>query len=120
MESNSELHQSKVRAGMLSIRSERNGTIHRIALEGELDLANADKLETALDAALAGSRRVVLDMAALTFIDSTGIALLVAALGHEGSEDRLRFVPSQSLAVTRVLEITGVDSRLPCADGASL
>ena len=120
MESNGQLQRSRVRTSMLSIRSERNGTTHRIALEGELDLASADALEAELDAALAGGSRVVLDMAELTFIDSTGIALLVAALGRAGDEGQLGFLPSRSLAVNRVLQVTGVDSRLPRADGALL
>jgi anti-anti-sigma factor len=60
---------------------------------------------------------VVLDMTGLEFIDSTGIALLVATLSRDDAEDpRVRFVPSAALAVTRVLDLTGVGERLPLAD----
>jgi anti-sigma B factor antagonist len=107
-----------IRAGLLSIQSQRRGDVHLIALEGELDLANTEALEGALEQALAGGEHaVVIDMAALTFIDSTGIALLIATLGRVEDSDRLRFVPSQAPAVVRVLEVTGVDQRLPFVDG---
>ena len=107
-----------VRAGLLSIQSQRRGDVHLIALEGELDLANAEALEGELEQALGGGdHAVVVDMAALTFIDSTGIALLIATVGRVEDSDRLRFVPSQAPAVVRVLEVTGVDQRLPFVDG---
>jgi anti-sigma B factor antagonist len=109
-----------VRAGLLSIQSRRDGEVHLIELEGELDLANAEALEDELGQALEGGEHgVVVDMAALTFIDSTGIALLITTLSRPEAEGRLRFVPSQAPGVTRVLEITGVDRRLPFADGSA-
>jgi anti-anti-sigma factor len=65
--------------------SERNGRRHTIGLSGELDLATApdvaDELErveaTAVDI-------VVLDLSGLTFIDSTGIRLVLAAHRRAG------------------------------------
>jgi anti-anti-sigma factor len=99
---------------------ERHGDTRVLMLEGELDLANAGLLETELGEALGdGACRIVVDMRRLEFIDSTGIALLVAALGQDGDAGRLRFVPSQTDAVTRVLQLTGVEERLPLADGVS-
>jgi anti-anti-sigma factor len=55
-------------------------------------------------------------MRELEFIDSTGIALLVAALGHNSDGDRVRFIPSPAPAVARVLELTGLAERLPLAE----
>ena len=55
-------------------------------------------------------------MSELEFIDSTGIALLVATLGRNEDETRIRFVPSASPAVTRVLELTGLAERLPLVE----
>ena len=112
--------EKDVRAGLLSIQSQRSGDVHLIALEGELDLANAEALEAELERAFEGGEHgVVVDMAALTFIDSTGIALLIATVARAEDSDRLRFVPSQAAAVVRVLEITGVDQRLPFVAGSA-
>ena len=109
--------QRDIADGTLVVRTAKEGDTHVISLCGELDLANAGTAETALEASLADSTsQVVIDMRELEFIDSTGIALLVAALGNNGSEERVRFIPSSAPAVTRVLELTGLSERLPLAD----
>jgi anti-anti-sigma factor len=90
-----------------------------IQLSGELDLANAQAFEAALAEALGdGQGHVIVDMSELDFIDSTGIALLVTAIGHDGDGSRLRFVNSQATAVTKVLEMTGVADRLPFVEAS--
>ncbi len=91
-----------------------------IAVGGELDLANSATLEAELLAALGEkSTKVVLDMSNLEFIDSTGIAVLVRALSHETAVERLRFIPTESAAVARILKLTGVDKQLPVLEPAS-
>jgi len=103
---------------LLTLKVERDGDVHCIRLAGELDLANAEALDRELNVALAdGKCQIHVDMRELTFIDSTGLALLVAALGQDGDGKRLRFVPSPSPAVTRVMQITGIDERLPLLSG---
>jgi anti-sigma B factor antagonist len=57
-----------------------------IAVEGELDLATAPRLKGPLtDALKDGGREVVVDMSALTFIDSTALRVLVEAQSHQGA-----------------------------------
>ena len=109
--------QRDIADGTLVVHTAKEGDAHVISLCGELDLANANTAKTALDASLAeDTSRVVIDMRELEFIDSTGIALLVAALGNNGDETRVRFIPSSAPAVTRVLELTGLSERLPLAE----
>jgi anti-anti-sigma factor len=109
--------QRDIADGTLVVRTAKEGDTHVISLCGELDLANAGTAETALEASLGeNASRIVIDMRELEFIDSTGIALLVAALGNNGSEEKVRFIPSAAPAVTRVLELTGLSERLPLAD----
>lgn len=113
--------ERRVNAGQLKLRMSQYGGTAVVALSGELDLANAGALEREIQAALAGSDgRVVIDMGELSFIDSTGIALLVNAAGEDNREGRVRFLRSRAAAVTRVLELTGVAERLPFADGDQL
>lgn len=54
---------------------------------------------------------MVVDLAKLEFLDSTGIALLVAALKGQSAQ-RLSFLPSESSDVARLLALTGLDRRL--------
>lgn len=78
-----------------------------IGVEGELDLAVAPELQAAIERA-AGARRVVVDLGACEFIDSTGIAVLIrgreALLAAGGS----LAICSPRLQVLRVLEVTGL------------
>jgi anti-anti-sigma factor len=109
--------QHEIVDGTLTVRTTQGGDSRVVSLCGELDLANASTAESALSSALeSNGARVVVDMSELEFIDSTGIALLVAAIGPDGDAAKVRFVPSASPAVTRVLELTGLAERLPLAE----
>lgn len=102
-----------VEVGLLKVRLADDGDRVRLALSGELDLATAKVAERALDEALGSGRQVVVDLRELEFLDSTGIALFVLAMREQPG--RLSFLPSESLEVTRVLRITGVDQRMGIA-----
>lgn len=81
-----------------------------IELRGELDMLTAPDFRTCLDAAIeATSGDVVVDLAGVDFIDSSGLTELVAA--HRSLRDRGRQLHLDSVAprVTRVLQISGLD-----------
>jgi anti-sigma B factor antagonist len=97
--------------------SEREGDIHTIALTGELDLANAPMVEDELTR-VEGSDAVaiIVDLSGLTFIDSTGIRLLVSAQARARSDaGRLTLLRGQA-PVQRVFELSGVAELLPFGD----
>lgn len=103
--------------GELTIRSERAGDVHTIALFGELDLATADDVEQELQRVEAGdAAAIVLDLSGLTFMDSTGVRLLVNANTRARTDNcRLRLLRGPA-SVQRVMELSGVDELLPFAD----
>jgi anti-anti-sigma factor len=107
--------KSEKRSGPLSLTIDRIGTTATLSLAGELDLANVAAFGEAIeDCRGAGCEAVVLDLGALEFIDSTGIAAILMAhdrLGGDGSA--LRIVPSRSGAVSRLFELVGVAQSLP-------
>jgi anti-anti-sigma factor len=107
-----------VRPGRLQMRSSVDGTAHVLVLVGELDLSECSAVESELTRLESnGHERIVIDLGGLEFIDSTGIALLVAAMRRsEKDSGRLRFVPSQSPDVQRLLQICGLEDRLPLVD----
>lgn len=108
--------EREVQDGLLSLRvvPDEGGCL--VSLDGEVDLANVEVLESTLREAMdGGAGHVVVDMRRLSFIDSTGIACLVRLL-HEDSADQLRFVYSSSPAVLRVLQLTGVEEKLTPAN----
>jgi anti-sigma B factor antagonist len=92
---------------------DESGTIV-VCPEGELDLAAADAFRTALQDALRRARRAVqVDLAAVTFIDSTALAVLVDAWRQAEERDVVLCVLRPAPNVRRVLDITGLD-RLLC------
>ena len=63
----------------LDVQDVACGGEHRLVLAGELDLASASHLEKiARQICRAKPRRVVLDLRKLTFLDSTGIGVILA------------------------------------------
>jgi anti-sigma B factor antagonist len=84
---------------------------------GELDLDTAPLLDLELVAARdAGADRLLLDMRALTFMDSTGLRLVIrwdTAAREEGFE--FAIVPGIDV-VQRVFRLTGMDEYLAMAE----
>lgn len=107
----------EVRDGMLTLRISTDARAQTLALVGELDMANASTLASELEnlEAAAGSEPITIDMSELEFIDSTGIAVLVAAYRRANGEgeSRLRFIRSRATGVQRVMDVTGLEKELP-------
>lgn len=106
-----------LRVGQLAVCSERDGVLHTISVQGELDLANADVLEHELIRVEGtDALSIVVDLSALTFIDSTGVRLLISAHARSRADsNRLTLLRGPS-SVQRVFELTGVLNILPFAD----
>ena len=81
---------------------------------GELDLATAPELEDkVLGAIREAGRQVVLDLRELSFMDSSGVRVLVSAHGA-GSFVVVR--PSRDSEVDRIIEISGIEGALDMVD----
>ena len=103
--------------GQLTVRSEREGDVHTIALSGEMDLSNAGEVERELlQVEATDAQTIVIDLSRLQFMDSTGIRLLIAADARSRADScRLRLTRPPT-AVARVLCIAGIDGLLPFGD----
>jgi anti-sigma B factor antagonist len=112
---------NQVLSGPLKVHVTHEGDRRIVSLQGELDLSSAAPVLRQLEKAIADPecQQIVVDMEALEFIDSSGIAALLRAQRRDAGRDRLRIVPSRHLGVTRVLEVTGLDSRLTPVDEAA-
>ena len=101
-------------SGPLSVRETSEGSVHRLTPIGELDLATAPLLESAFEAVFTDrdAEMIVVDLTELSFMDSTGIHLLVRMHGACAGADRLRLI-NGSRAVERMLDLTGVRAQLP-------
>jgi anti-anti-sigma factor len=96
----------------LEIEDLVSGDDHTLVLSGELDMAAEDELETAI-VSCANAAQLTLDLSQLTFMDSTGLTLVLLADDLcKAHEIEFALVPGPR-QVQRVFEIAGLLDRLP-------
>ena len=89
-----------------SIDVSTDGDDATIVVGGELDLASAPLLQRALGDRL--ERQVTVDLAGITFLDSTGLRTLVTARNDLHERDQQLIVGPCSPAASRVFALTGL------------
>ena len=82
----------------------------RITVRGELDAMSAPDIHAAIGAAAAGD--VELDMADVTFIDSSGLAAVIEGHLRLAPQGRRLVLVERSPAVQRLLDLSGVSTQL--------
>ncbi|MEV8315001.1 STAS domain-containing protein [Streptomyces sp. NPDC059900] len=95
------------------------GRIAVVALRDEIDLQGADAVTLAFHRACThgGTDATLLDLAALTFADSTLLALILQTRAdHEQAQRPLVLSGPFHTPVQRLLELTGAVNVLPLAD----
>jgi len=87
-----------------------------VRLQGELDLYNAHEVRQALaDAAEEAPERLIVDLAAVEFVDSTALGVLVE--GRARLANRRAFLIAAPAAETRrALEVSGLERHLSVHD----
>lgn len=92
----------------------RRGSIAVISIEGEIDLASSPELRRLLRAhADAKQAALVLDFAAVQYVDSSGLATLVEYLRDAAAYGGRLAVASPSQRVRSVFELVRLDSLIP-------
>lgn len=79
---------------------------HRVRLEGELDAFTAPEVRAVIADAEGGD--LVLDLDGVTFIDSSGLAMVVEARQRLQAQQRQLVIGPRSPIVQRLLELSGV------------
>lgn len=79
-----------------------------VQVEGELDLAVAGELDEVLDAAIAECDRVLVGLQRCSFIDSSGIAVILRAHNRMEEEGHRLAVYAPADQVLRILSMTGL------------
>jgi anti-sigma B factor antagonist len=96
---------------LIDIRHDKGRAVMR--LRGELDLASAPLLQSAIDSAeISSAAMLVLDLQELKFIDSTGLRVLLTAYERSQQHGQEFAVTPGSPQVQRLLSITGVGEHL--------
>ncbi len=84
-----------------------------VVATGEIDLYTAPALRDSLVKAGESSSRIVIDLTDVTFVDSTGLGVMLGALGRARDTDRSVSLVGPTDMVKRVLQITHLDQVFP-------
>jgi anti-anti-sigma factor len=91
----------------IDIDTARDGATFTVRAAGELDMKTAPDLGRALERAQAQADTVLLDMAGVTFMDSSGLGVLITA-ELRARERATRFAVRPGAAAGRILAVAGV------------
>mgnify|MGYP002624874865 FL=1 len=91
---------------MLNIEKKTNGSELTVALTGRLDTTTAPELEKELKESLDGVTVLVIDMAALEYISSAGLRVLLSAQKIMGKQGEMK-VSHVSETIMEIFEVTG-------------
>jgi anti-anti-sigma factor len=101
-------HQTSRFPGSLRIQDTVSGGSHRLVLSGELDIGGADELRSVILRLCGGSiDTLVLDFRKLTFLDSSGVHLVLLAKDLCDERGHDSFVVPGPARVQRPFEICG-------------
>jgi anti-sigma B factor antagonist len=100
----------------MTVSKEGDQTV--LALAGDLDVYTATHLRERLVDLIADARPdLVIDLAELAFVDSTGLGTLVDGMKRVRQAGGSMALRSPTPAVQRVIDITGLSRVLPLSDG---
>jgi len=85
-------------------------SVYVISLAGEVDLYTAPEFKQQLLEVIAqGARQVIVDLGAVTFIDSTTLGVLIGSVKRLHPVEGHLLIVSSDRNVTKIFEITGLD-----------
>jgi anti-anti-sigma factor len=94
------------------VEVQRRDGVAIVQPRGELDLVTVETLRAALDG-IGSAERLVLDLSGLSFMDSTGLQLLVA-LHQRAQRDGFQLtLVAPTAPVDRAIQLCGLDQELP-------
>ncbi|HET6548826.1 MAG TPA: STAS domain-containing protein [Solirubrobacter sp.] len=98
---------------MLTVTTTHDGETSTVTIAGEIDLATSTRVNRELDMALDRTpRRLHIELAAVPFMDTTGVAVLLKARRRALEQGCGFSVTSTSPAIARLFEITGLTGLL--------
>ncbi len=91
---------------MLNIEKKSNETELTFVLKGRLDTTTAPELEKELKASMDGVTALIIDMAALDYISSAGLRVLLSAQKTMNKQGKMKVV-HVSETIMEIFEVTG-------------
>lgn len=93
----------------MQLANRRKGGSLTVMLSGELDHHNAAEIRKSLDGMLDGSvRELILDMSGVTFMDSSGIGIVLGRYKRMRERDGKLYLSGLGGSAERILRMAGV------------
>jgi anti-sigma B factor antagonist len=95
------------------IETARSGQVLTLRLEGSLDVYSSPEFrEQLVDLEQSGEPRIGLDLSAVTYLDSTGLGVIIGSHKRLRAQRRELWIVSASQPVRRVLTVLGLEGWL--------
>jgi anti-sigma B factor antagonist len=105
-----------VQVAELRLSSERRGDLLIVAVGGELDIVTSRQLDEYLTRGRREHRRIVLDLTAVDFMDTSSLAVIVGHWKRLQAAGGTLVLAGARYRYTKTLWITGLADRLPLFD----
>ncbi len=96
----------------MQISTRTSNDIHIVAIAGSLDSTTSPEAQKAIDAVLAGARKVALDFSQLDYISSAGLRVLLGAAKKLRASGGTLGIFGLNQSVREVFEISGFSTIL--------
>src|SRR6266516_2606740 len=106
----------RVRVEGLGLSSRRHGQVVVVAVRGELDAVTSREFDEYLTTARQQSDRIILDLTAVDFMDTSSLAVIVGHWKKLTVRDGILSLAGARYRYTKTLWITGLADRLPGYD----
>jgi anti-sigma B factor antagonist len=103
-------------SGDLELSTTRDGTCAVVRVGGEVDLGTAGQLSDHAVAAQQAATSLVLDLGGVTFMDSTGLKVLLAVHRRAQLSGGHLALAAPTRSVLKVLTVTGLDKTFTICD----
>jgi anti-sigma B factor antagonist len=98
----------------LDIKTQLEGAVCTVTLEGEVDVYTAPRLKEELVALIQGGCTfLIVDLEKVAFIDSSGLGVLVSALRRARERDGAVRIVCTREGILKIFRITGLDKVFP-------
>ena len=105
-----------VRVEGLALSSQSHGRVTVVAVRGELDAVTSREFDDYLTTARRHSDRIILDLAAVEFMDTSSLAVIVGHWKKLTASNGILALAGARYRYTKTLWITGLADRLPRYD----
>jgi anti-sigma B factor antagonist len=101
----------------LQVETQHEGDVAVVAATGEVDVFTAPGLDAEITALVEqGHSRLVVDLSGVSFLDSTGLGVLVKGLKTARDAGGSMHLVVTSERIRKIFDITGLDASLPLFD----